>query len=212
MDNTVDQVNLIKYLRGKGVLHMPRIEEALHKIRREDFVSTNNQAEAYIDHPLGIGFGQTISQPSTVVFMLEKLSINIGDNVLDVGSGSGWQLALAAELVGQSGRVTGIEIIQDLVMKARRNIAKYNFNNLQIIHGNGNEGFSLAAPYDKIVVACAAKGDVPEALLKQLRLGGKLIIPVGDGVQDLLLIKKLGEGQYETKRYPGFMFVPFVKK
>ncbi len=211
MNNTPHQ-NLIQYLRGKGALHSSRLEQALYKIRRQDFVSSYNQTEAYVDHPLGIGFGQTISQPSTVVFMLEELGVEIGDNVLDIGSGSGWQLGLLAEMVGPSGRVTGVEIIQELVLKARHNIAKYNFANVQIIHGDGNDGFSLAAPYDKIIVACATSHDVPSALLSQLRLGGKLIIPVGEGIQDLFLIKRTGEDQYKTKRFPGFMFVPFVKK
>ena len=211
MEN-ISQQNLIKYLRGKGALHSSRLEQALYKVRRQDFVSTISQTEAYIDHPLGIGYGQTISQPSTVVFMLEKLGIKDGDNVLDVGAGSGWQLGLLAEMVGPNGKVTGIEIIKELVLKARRNIARYNFDNVQVIHGDGNDGFSLAAPYDKVVVACATKGNVPEALLKQLRLGGKLIIPVGEGVQDLLLIKKIGEDQYDAERFPGFMFVPFVKR
>jgi len=208
----ISQDNLINYLRGKGVLSSERIESAIRKIRREDFVNANSRTEAYIDHPLSIGFGQTISQPSTVVFMLEHLEIQTGDNILDVGCGSGWQLALLAEIVGDSGRVTGIEIINDLAIKARNNIAKYNFNNIQIVTGDGNNGFSINAPFDKIVCACATKGDVPKALLEQLRLGGMLMIPVGDGVQDLLLIKKIGQDRFEKKRYPGFMFVPFVKK
>jgi protein-L-isoaspartate(D-aspartate) O-methyltransferase len=212
MDNLSQQNSLIQYLRGKGVLKSARIETALEYIERKDFVSTNTRDEAYVDHPLGIGFGQTISQPSTVVFMLEKIGINIGDNVLDVGSGSGWQLALLAQLVGKEGHVTGIEIIQKLVIRARHNLVKYHFPNVQIIHSDGNNGFSLAAPYDKIIVACAVKEEIPKALLQQLRLGGKLIIPVGEGVQDLLLIKKIGNEQFETTRYKGFMFVPFVKK
>ena len=87
-----------------------------------------------------------------------------------------------------------------------------SFNNIQIVHGDGNKGFSLNAPYDKIVCACATKGEVPKDLLEQLRLGGKLMIPVGEGVQELLVIKKIGQDRFEKKRFPGFMFVPFVKK
>ncbi|MBL7021761.1 protein-L-isoaspartate O-methyltransferase [Patescibacteria group bacterium] len=211
MEN-ISQESLIQYLKGKGVLKSQKIEEALHKIKRQDFVNTNSRTEAYIDYPLGIGFGQTISQPSTVVFMLEQLNIDTGDNILDIGCGSGWQLALLAEITGPSGKVTGIEIIKDLTIKARNNISKYSFNNIQIVHGDGNKGFSLNAPYDKIVCACATKGEVPKDLLEQLRLGGKLMIPVGEGVQELLVIKKIGQDRFEKKRFPGFMFVPFVKK
>lgn len=207
-----EQYNLIQYLKGRDVLKSSRIEQSLFKIRRQDFVNANNQKEAYIDHPLSIGFGQTISQPSTVVFMLEQLNIERGDNILDIGSGSGWQLALLADLTGPSGRVTGIEIIKDLVLKARHNLSRYGFENVQIIHGDGNNGFSLGAPYDKIVVACATKYEIPQALLSQLRLGGKLIIPVGEGVQDLLLFKKIGENQFEKNKFHGFMFVPFIRK
>jgi len=207
-----DQYNLIQYLKGRDVLKSARIEQSLVKVRRQDFVNANNKTEAYIDNPLSIGFGQTISQPSTVVFMLEQLNIERGDNILDIGSGSGWQLALLADLVGPGGRVTGIEIIKDLVLKARQHLSGYGFENVQIIHGDGNNGFSLGAPYDKIVVACATKNEIPQALLSQLRLGGKLIIPVGDGIQDLLLIKKVGENKFEKNQFHGFMFVPFIKE
>jgi len=207
----LSQEQLIKYLKGRGVLHSARLERALWQIKREHFVSPAYQAEAYNDYPLGIGWAQTISQPTTVVFMLEKLQVELGDKVLDVGAGSGWQTALLSYLVGQTGRVIGLEIIGDLVSKARENINRYQLDNVQIVHADGHDGFSLSAPYDKIIVSAAAS-QVPENLLSQLRLGGSLIVPVGQGVQDVVLIKKIAQDRFDKQKFPGFIFVPFVKK
>jgi protein-L-isoaspartate(D-aspartate) O-methyltransferase len=202
---------LIEYLRGRGVLSSEAIAEALWRVRREHFINPIYLPEAYNDYPLDIGWGQTISQPSTVVFMLEKLQVKPGDQVLDVGAGSGWQSALLSVLVGPTGRVTGLEIIADLATRARENIKRYQFDNVQIIQGDGREGFLPAALYDKIIVS-AASSSLPEKLLNQLRLGGRLIMPLGQGVQDLVLIKKIAHDRFAEERFPGFVFVPFVKK
>lgn len=208
--NNLTHEQLIEYLKGKGVLKSRRLAQALLRFRREDFVGLAYQDEANNDYPLSIGYGQTISQPTTVVFMLEQLRVNPGDKVLDVGAGSGWQSALLSYLVGDDGKVIGLEIIGDLVSKARENIKKYHLQNVEIIHADGNEGFSLEAPYDKIIIAAAA-GDVPKKLLDQLRLGGRMILPVGYGVQDVVLIEKVGKDRFNKKKFPGFVFVPFVK-
>ena len=201
---------LISYMKGRGLLKSPRLEQALRLIDRQDFIDATHIDQAYHDHPLSIGFGQTISQPSTVVFMLEQLDIEIGDKVLDVVSGSGWQTALLAYLVGDSGKVIGMEILPELIRRSKEVLQQYNFDHVQIIHGDGYDGFSLSAPYDKIIVA-AASHEIPTSLMHQLKIGGRMIIPVGQGNQSLVLLEKISNDRFQKRTFPGFIFVPLVK-
>jgi len=196
-------------IRGK-YLKTPRIIEAFRLIDRKDFVPPDLVAVAYTNEPLPIGFGQTISQPLTVAFMLEHLSPEPGDKILDVGAGSGWQSALLAQIVGNKGKVIAIERISELVKMARENIGRYNFIDkklVEVVAGDGSEGYGVAAPYDKIIAAAAAR-ELPLSWKKQLKVGGRIVAPVDHSI---IVVHKVGDNKFSTEEYFGFSFVPLVK-
>lgn len=201
--------DLIPELIQQGYISTPAIIEAFYKIERRDFLPAEIKEEAGLNAPLPIGEGQTISQPLTVAFMLELLEPKKGKIILDVGSGSGWQTALLAELVGENGKVYAIERIPSLKKFGEENIKKYNFNNTRFFLGDGSKGLPEFAPFDRIVVAAACE-NIPEALINQLAVGGRLVIPVGKTMQDIVLIKKINDKEVEETRYPGFQFVPLI--
>src|SRR3989344_4037191 len=145
--------DLINELLRENYLNSLNIIKAFDKIDRADFVLAETRDEAYENFPLAIGHGQTISQPATVAFMLELLKAEKGHKVLDVGSGSGWQTALLAEIVGEQGKVIGLEIKDDLVKLGQDNIKKYHFKNAEILKGNGWDGLPEQASFDRIIVA-----------------------------------------------------------
>ncbi len=198
-----------------GYLKTPEIIEAFKKIKREDFLRAGDKGKAEINAPLPIGHGQTISQPLTVAFMIELLNPEKGDGILDVGCGSGWTVALLSEIVGEKGRVYGLEIIPELKNFAEANVSRYNFIKkgiAKVICADGYQGLLKYAPFDKIIVAAAAE-EIPNKLLAQLKIGGRLVIPIGRQYesQDMVVIDKTGEDEFKKKRYPGFIFVPLVK-
>lgn len=197
---------LIEHLKNTGVLKSVRIEEALRTVDRRHFVPKQYEHESYGDYPLPIGGGQTISQPYTVVFMLELLDVQKGDKVLDVGSGSGWSTALLAYLVGKEGSVIGVERVPELVVYGKQNLAKFNFTNAHITQAGEELGEPAEAPFDRIL-ASAAASEIPEALVKQLKIGGRLVIPVHNAI---VQVDRTAEGQAE-KRYEGFEFVPLIE-
>jgi protein-L-isoaspartate(D-aspartate) O-methyltransferase len=163
-----------------------KILTAFLTIPRHCFVNEDQTDRAYADTPLPIGYGQTISQPYVIAFMLEAMNLKPGDNILEVGSGCGYVTALLSLLVN---RVTGIELEKKLVQKSRETLKMLNIKNVRIVHGDGTLGYKPAAPYDGILVS-AAPSDVPEALFEQLKEGGTLIIPVGKYAQTLKKIEK----------------------
>lgn len=196
---------MIKRMKEEtGMLESKNIEEAFKKVDRANFVPPEYKGDAYLDQPLHIGEGQTISQPSTVAFMLELLGASEGEKVLDVGAGSGWTAALLAEIVGEDGEVVGIERVPDLVEFGKENLNKYGYSNVSIKEAGYTLGDFDNAPYDKILVSAAAR-EAPEELTEQLKERGVIVIPVRDEVQR---IKKAENGNIETERYPGFAFVP----
>ncbi len=200
---------LIKKMETGGILKNPSIKEALSAIDRKDFVLPKYVDYAYADRPLPIGEGQTISQPSTVVFMLELLEVEEGHRVLDAGSGSGWTTALLSHLVGPSGEVIAMELLPSLKDLGEQNYGKTQYQNAVFIQGNAAKGCPEKAPFHRILISAGAKS-LPAALLSQLALGGKLIIPLQDSRGNLLLLEKLGEDDYKKSYYPGFAFVPFI--
>ncbi len=207
-------MTLIDELIERGYLKTPEIIGAFRKIKREDFVLPQDRGYSEINSPLPIGYGQTISQPLTVAFMLELLQPQPGQKILDIGAGSGWTSALLAELAGSDGRIFGIERLPELCRFATDNTSHYGFaasGQIEIICGDGGRGLPDRAPFDRILVS-AASSDIPEDLPRQLGSGGRLVIPVGPigESQDIVLITKDKSGTITEERHPGFVFVPLV--
>ncbi|MDD4358579.1 MAG: protein-L-isoaspartate O-methyltransferase [Candidatus Pacebacteria bacterium] len=197
---------LISFLTQNDFLKTKRIIEAFDKIDRKDFVLKKYASSAYDDYPLSIGFNQTISQPSTVAFMIELLKPEKGDRILDVGSGSGWTTALLGYIAGKNGKVFGVEIIPELVLFSRDNLEKYSLENTKIYQARINElGLKDKAPFNKILVSAKAR-DIPEALINQLKIGGVMVIPISNS---LFKITKKKTG-IEKQEIPGFVFVPLI--
>ena len=203
----MDGSQLIQNLVKKGVLKTPAIIEAFKKIDRVGFLLPQYRAVSYSDQPFPIGHGQTNSQPTTVAFMLELLQPQPGDKILDVGSGSGWTTTLLAHIVGEQGRVVGIEIVPELVAFGKRNLSKYDMSWADISPATpGIIGWPQEAPYDKILVS-AAPTQVPPGLLEQLEIGGRLVIPV---INSIFKINRVSEDNFDQKEFYGFNFVPLV--
>ncbi len=180
---------------------------AMRKVPRHEFVPQSGRSQAYKDRPLPIGHGQTISQPFIVAFMTEQLEPKPTDKILEIGTGSGYQAAVLAELVA---KVYTIEIIDDLARRAAADIKRLGYTNVQVRAGDGYKGWPEAAPFDAIIVTCAPE-KVPPALIEQLKDGGRLIIPVGSGWdQQLVLLRKQGE-KLERRAVLPVLFVPMVR-
>ncbi|MEK7581732.1 MAG: protein-L-isoaspartate O-methyltransferase [Patescibacteria group bacterium] len=199
---------LVRKLINSGYLKTPRIIEAFKKIDRADFVPEEFKNQAYVNEPIPIGHGQTISQPLTVAFMLELLQPEEGNKILDVGSGSGWQSALLSEIVGSKGEVYAIELIPELSAFGEKNTAQYGFSNLKFLSGSAEEGLLQKAPFDRIIAAAECE-KIPNAWKKQLAVGGRMAVPVR---QSIFLIIKNGDNEFTEKEFFGFAFVPFIKK
>ncbi|MBD3300155.1 MAG: protein-L-isoaspartate(D-aspartate) O-methyltransferase [Candidatus Moranbacteria bacterium] len=197
---------LIKNVIEKGYLKSDRIIKAFYEIDRIDFVSDEYKDKAYYDTALPIGFGQTISQPSTVAFMLELLEPEREMKILDLGSGSGYTTALLAKIAGKKGEVIGIERIKGLVERAKENLAKYDFKNLKIKLSEKRLGLPKQT-FDRILVSAAAE-EIPNELFDQLKKNAKLVIPIKDSIY---LIEKDKREKISTEEYYGFSFVPLVK-
>jgi protein-L-isoaspartate(D-aspartate) O-methyltransferase len=200
---------LASYLKEIGVLKGPNLIRAFEKIRRRDFLPAGIKKLADTDTALAIGFGQTNSQPYTVAFMLELLSLRLGQKVLDVGSGSGWQTALLSEIVGTSGEVWALEICPELFEIGQQNLSKYNFKNVHSVLGDGRCDFPKQGEFDRIIIAAASK-DIPASLIKQLKEGGRLVMPQGRETCDIIVVEKVRGQAVIVERHPGFVFVPLV--
>lgn len=205
-DDWKSQDALIERLKQKTkVLRSERIEQALRAIDRKDFVRDGYQVEAYEDYAIPIGQDQTISQPTTVVYMLETLDVEPGQSVLDVGCGSGWTTALLAHLVGDDGEVIGIEINDKLTEFGQKNLDKYDFENAKIRQANAMADTQPEAPFDRIL-ASAATPKVPDMLTRQLKKnGGVLVMPVDE---EVVRLQSKPDGTYDRTKKEGFRFVP----
>ena len=180
---------------------------AMRTVPRHLFVPPEQAAEAYGDHPLPIGHGQTISQPYIVAFMTEALHLRGGETVLEVGTGSGYQAAVLSEIAA---RVYTIEIVAPLAGEARERLKRLGYRNVEVRAGDGYLGWPEAAPFDAIIVTAAAPR-VPEPLKQQLKDGGRLVIPVGEEYQELRVVTKRGS-EYAEDRVLPVRFVPMTGK
>jgi len=201
---------LIEQLKAQAYLKSLQIIKAFEKIKRKDFVLEQDQEQADVNAPLSIGYGQTISQPLTVAFMLELLQPQTGDKILDVGSGSGWQTAMLAHIVGKQGKVLAIERVPELKKLGEENVSKYNFVKKGIVQffcADGTKGLAERAPFDKIIAAASGKR-LPVAWKKQLKVGGRIVVPIKDSIW---LFVKRSEHEFEEKEFPGFVFVPLIE-
>ena len=216
---------LIENLIEEGWLKTPRIIEAFKKIKRVDFLPEDMKDLAELNEALPIGYGQTISQPLVVAFMLEQLEPKEGDKILDIGSGSGWTSALLGEIVGKKGKVIAIDVIPELVEFGKNNVAKYNFIEkgiVEFICADGSKGYKKEAPFDKILCSAAIQDRIPSAWKEQLKtralakrgderssstIGGRIVTPIGSSIW---LFTKKSETDFEEIEYPGFAFVPLI--
>jgi protein-L-isoaspartate(D-aspartate) O-methyltransferase len=180
--------------------------EAMRKVPRHLFVPEEYEKEAYDDNPLPIGYGQTISQPYIVAYMTEVVHPLKKKTALEVGTGSGYQAAVLAEIVD---KVYSIEIVPELAMESAERLRKMGYDNIEVRYGDGYKGWVEHAPFDIVIVTAAAE-QIPPPLIDQLADGGKLVIPVGAplAVQELLLLEKR-HGKITTKRLTFVRFVPF---
>jgi protein-L-isoaspartate(D-aspartate) O-methyltransferase len=191
-------------LESRGIRD-PRVLKAMRKVPRDKFVLPEFRSRAYDDGALPIGYDQTISQPYIVAFMTEALQLIGKERVLEIGTGSGYQAAVLAELVPE---VYSVELIEPLARRAEKTLTELGYTNFKIRVGNGYEGWPAHAPYDAIVVT-AAPAEIPPALIDQLKMNGRMILPVGIGTQDLILVKKTPGGIVQQDLIP-VRFVPMV--
>lgn len=191
-------------IAARGVTD-PKVLAAMSKVERELFVSAALKKAAYADEPLPIGYGQTISQPYIVAYMTEALRLGPDDRVLEIGTGSGYQAAILAELVKE---VYTIELVEPLAVSSRERLALLGYRNVEVLCGDGYKGLPEKALFDAIMVT-AAPPEIPAQLAAQLKEGGRMIIPVGSFFQELYLITKTVTG-LETKPLLPVRFVPMV--
>lgn len=206
MDFEKARKEMVEYqIKARGI-NSPEVLKAMEKVPRHLFVPEDSQIYAYEDHPIGIGYGQTISQPYMVAIMTELLDLKSTDKVLEIGTGSGYQTAILAEIAE---KVFTIERIEELANSAKERLDRLGYKNITVICGDGTLGYEKEAPYDAIIVT-AGSPEVPETLKQQLKDGGRLVIPVGStSLQVLLKITKRGD-DFLTEKHTSCIFVPLI--
>ena len=205
-----EREHLVKRLKREGYIKSGAVEKAFLETPREAFVSESLKTCAYVDTPLEIGEGQTISAPHMVAIMCEALGAKQGQHVLEIGAGSGYHAAIVSRLVGDMGRVYTVERFSSLADRARKNLKTVNITNVTVLVGDGSEGLEEYAPYDRIYVTCAAP-KIPQPLIDQLKDTGILLIPVGRLMCTLKSVEKKGS-QILVRDHGGCVFVPLVGK
>ena len=197
---------LAKEIADKGITDT-RVIEAISKIPRHFFLDTAFAEHAYENKAFPIGSGQTISHPYTVAFQSELLKLEKGHKVLEIGTGSGYQTTVLCEM---GAKVFSIERQKELFDKTKRVLKKMNYN-AKLYYGDGYKGIPTWAPYDSIIVTCGAPY-IPEDLLNQLKIGGRLVIPIGDETQIMTLVVKKSENEFIKKTFGDFRFVPMLER
>ncbi len=204
-----ERAQMVRVIRLHG-LKDPAVLKAMGAVGRHEFVPAGYSRQAYDDTPLPIGHGQTISQPYIVAEMTRQLKLNKDSRVLEIGSGSGYQAAVLTEFTRH---VYTIEIIKPLAEAAKKRLKRLGYHVVQCHRGDGYYGWPKAGPFDAIIVTCAA-GQVPPPLIKQLKPGGRMVIPVGGpfSIQHLLLIEKQKDGKIRSRSLMAVRFVPLTRK
>jgi len=217
METYKKKLDIIRMLEEEGFKLSEKVKKAFLKVPREEFVPNELKDKAYIDMPLPIGHGQTISAPHMVLIMTDRLDVQEGQKILEIGTGSGYQAAILAELIDPQnkgkGHVYTIERLESLAEFARRNLEKTGYSNrVTVLLGDGTLGYPEEAPYDRIIVTAGAPR-IPKPLEKQLAVGGKIVIPIGDIYSQTLYIgKKVGEGKIVLEPDTPCLFVPLIGK
>lgn len=206
--NNEKMEDLVKHLEHHGLLKNESVRDAFLAVDRADFVPEEAKKMAYANHPLSIGEGQTISQPLVVAFMLEALRPREGDKIMDVGVGSGWQTGLLAKIVGDKGKIDAIEVIPQLLQQAQNNLSKYNFKNIKFFNQNARGGLPQSAPFDGIIAGASGE-KIPQAWKDQLKIGGRIVAPVGNSI---IFVMKVSQDKFEEHECSGFRFVPLIEE
>ncbi len=203
-----DRLKMVEtQIKARGIENR-LVLEALKKVPRHVFVPPDYSDSAYADRPLPIGLGQTISQPYMVAIMTETMNLEGHEKVLEVGTGSGYQAAILAEIVDH---VVSLERVPELADAAAERLRQLGYANVEIHLGDGSEGYAARAPYDAIVVTAGAP-EIPGVLVDQLADGGRLIIPVGNSFQQTLTRVTVRDGERKTEKLEGCVFVPLIGK
>jgi protein-L-isoaspartate(D-aspartate) O-methyltransferase len=197
---------LIKYWKKNKIVKDKRVIAAFDFIPRENFIAKNQKAQAYFDFPLEISDGQTISQPTTVVMMLDYLNVKTDSKVLEIGSGSGYNAALLSKLT--SNKIISIERIGSLAKSAKSNLSKLGITNVKVIHSDGSKGYPKDAPYDRIIVTCATP-ELKPVWINQLSDNGIIVAPVGTNEQEMIVARKI-KSKLKITRKGNFSFVPLL--
>lgn len=196
---------MVERLRDRGAIERESTAEAMRAVPRHEFVPENLRGEAYADRPLPIGGGQTISAPHMVAVMIERLDLAAGDRVLEIGTGCGYHAAVTAEVVGE-GNVFSVEYVPELAERARETLDRLGYD-IAIRIGDGHEGWPEHAPYDAAYLTCATE-EIPESAVEQVRTGGRILAPVGDTRQELVLLTVREGGGTDRETFGGVRFVP----
>jgi protein-L-isoaspartate(D-aspartate) O-methyltransferase len=201
---------LVRELVAEGDIRDPRVREAFLQVPREEFVRSEDRSAAYVDVPLPIGEGQTISAPSMIAIMLEEARLTTGEKVLEIGTGSGYHAALLAFLAGAA-NVTSIERIPALALWGQQNLARSGFREVTVVQGDGSLGYPPRAPYD-CIMATAGSPRLPDAWSAQLSAQGRIVAPIGDSRygQDLIIARQRPDGHLEIRRGTPCAFVPLI--
>ncbi|MCQ8898603.1 MAG: protein-L-isoaspartate O-methyltransferase [Hadesarchaea archaeon] len=212
MDFERERERMVEELVRWGYLRTPRVIEAFRRVPREEFVPPSLRRYAYEDHPLSIGLGQTISAPSMIALMLESLEVERGQKVLEVGTGSGYNAALLAELVTREGRVVSIERLPRLASFGRENLRRTGYDWVEVVVGDGTCGYEPGAPWDRILITACSPG-FPPPLLDQLRVGGRIGAPIGHFYHtQVWKVAEKGEEGLRVQSFTPCSFVPLVGK
>ncbi|MBU0677749.1 MAG: protein-L-isoaspartate(D-aspartate) O-methyltransferase [Verrucomicrobia bacterium] len=206
-DKVAERTAMIEQIRAHG-FRGEDVLKAMFKVPRHEFIPKRYRllCDPYGDHPCSIGHDQTISQPYIVAYMTEKLAIKPGDRILEIGTGSGYQAAVLAEM---GANVYSIEIVPELAEHARAALSDQGYGGVKVLTGDGYRGWPEHSPFDAIIVTCAPE-DIPRALVEQLAEGGRMIVPVGAGFQRLVILRKTG-GEVKVENDLPVRFVPMIK-